>query len=53
MNRNIPSALLFATFCLSDAAYALCEREDQQNNPACIAFDEFDEETDEKDQEQA
>lgn len=53
MNRNIPSALLLAMLCLSDAAYALCEREDQKNSPACIAFDDFDEETDEKEQEQA
>lgn len=52
MNRKIPSALLIALFCLSDAAFALCEREDQQNNPACIAFDDFEEENEEKNQEQ-
>lgn len=52
MNRNISSALLIALFVLSDAAFAFCEREDQQNNPACIALDDFDEETDEKELDQ-
>lgn len=52
MNRNISSALLIALFILSDAAFALCEREDQQNNPACIAIDDFDDETDKKELDQ-